>query len=222
MLKQRLLVLGVVAVTLLALAGEGQVAAARTGRASQQSAGPRQLVVIDPGHGGKDPGAHSRRGLLEKKIALAIARDLVAALRRQSGDRVRVVMTRQDDRFIELDRRVQIANDGHAALLVSIHCDAHASPAMRGYSILYAQAGGPQAAQAAAKIARRLTAAGITQRTVRRDYRGLEVLDGTSGPAVLIETGFLTNAREAARLADPAYQRKLANAAAQGILDSLR
>ena len=68
---------------------------------------------------------------------------------------------------------------------------------------------------------RRLIAAGFTQRTVRRDYRGLEVLDGTAGPAVLLETGFLSNPREAARLADGDYRRKMANAVAKGILDSL-
>ncbi|MEI8195901.1 MAG: N-acetylmuramoyl-L-alanine amidase, partial [Phycisphaerae bacterium] len=87
--------------------------------------------------------------------------------------------------------------------------------------ILYAQAGGAGSAQAAGSIARRLNAAGIAQRTVRRDYRGLEVLDGTAGPAVLIETGFLSNPRDAARLADSRYQRKLADAAAKGIADYL-
>lgn len=206
----------ILVIALLALSGSSQ-AASFSARSPRNSG---LLVIIDPGHGGKDPGAHSRLGLLEKKLALTIATDLADSLLRQ-GAGVRVVMTRQSDRFVDLDRRVQLANDGHAALFVSIHCDSHPATAMRGYSILYARAGGTKSALAARTIARRMTAAGLTQRTVRRDYRGLEVLDGTAGPAVLIETGFLSNPREAARLSDPRYQHKLADAMAQGILDYL-
>ncbi len=94
---------------------------------------PRPLVILDPGHGGKDPGAIGYAGTYEKHIAIAAATELHARLLR--GRRVDALLTRDDDRFIPLPDRVGIAEARGAALFVSMHADAIASPAVRGASV---------------------------------------------------------------------------------------
>lgn len=81
---------------------------------------PRPLIVIDPGHGGRDPGAVNQDGVREKDLVLAAAGALRAALVRRGYD---VALTREDDRFIELEDRVAFARERHAALFISLHAD---------------------------------------------------------------------------------------------------
>lgn len=78
-------------------------------------------IVIDPGHGGKDPGAHGAYSL-EKNVALSIAKKLKAAIEKNIPG-VQVIMTRTTDKFIELNKRAAIANKNHANLFISIHCN---------------------------------------------------------------------------------------------------
>jgi N-acetylmuramoyl-L-alanine amidase len=80
-----------------------------------------KTVVIDAGHGGKDPGAHGSYSL-EKNVALAIAKKVNRLIKDELPD-VNVVMTRSTDRFIELNRRSEIANENQANLFISIHCN---------------------------------------------------------------------------------------------------
>ena len=80
-----------------------------------------KTVVIDAGHGGKDPGAHGTFSL-EKNVALAIAKKVQNLLNAKMPE-INVVMTRSTDRFIELNRRSEIANEKQANLFVSIHCN---------------------------------------------------------------------------------------------------
>jgi N-acetylmuramoyl-L-alanine amidase len=80
-----------------------------------------RTIVIDAGHGGKDPGAHGSYSN-EKAVALAIAKKLRAAIEANMPD-VHIIMTRTDDHFIELQHRSAIANDAHANLFISIHCN---------------------------------------------------------------------------------------------------
>lgn len=87
-------------------------------------------VVIDPGHGGKDPGAVGKTGK-EKEINLAIAQKLGALIRKELGT-VKVVYTRTTDVFIPLYKRAAIANELHADLFISLHCNASRNPAIRG------------------------------------------------------------------------------------------
>lgn len=88
------------------------------------------VLVIDPGHGGKDAGCVGKTAR-EKDVALAVARKFGDLVKERYPD-VKVVYTRSDDRFIELWKRGQIANDNHADLFVSIHCNAAKSPSARG------------------------------------------------------------------------------------------
>jgi len=78
-------------------------------------------IVIDPGHGGKDPGAHGAYSV-EKNVALSIGKKLKKAIN-DSIPGINVIMTRTDDTFIELNRRSAIANENHANLFISIHCN---------------------------------------------------------------------------------------------------
>ncbi|MDB5030781.1 N-acetylmuramoyl-L-alanine amidase [Mucilaginibacter sp.] len=89
-----------------------------------------KTVVIDAGHGGKDPGTHGLH-VTEKTVALAIAKKLRRAMQEQMSS-VNVVMTRADDTFIALDRRSEIANANNGNLFISIHCNS--SPEGTGYS----------------------------------------------------------------------------------------
>ncbi|MGX9962089.1 N-acetylmuramoyl-L-alanine amidase family protein [Roseomonas sp. F4] len=89
------------------------------------------LVVLDPGHGGRDPGAIGRAGTQEKRIVLAAALQLKRVL--ETSGRCRVAMTRANDRFVPLGDRVEFARRRQAALFVSMHADS--APGARGASV---------------------------------------------------------------------------------------
>jgi N-acetylmuramoyl-L-alanine amidase len=101
-------------------------AEAREGAARRDGEEPptdaRPLVILDPGHGGIDPGTRAPSGELEKDIVLEFASALQAKL--EAGGKYRVMMTRTDDTFVELSQRVRFARQRQAQLLISIHCDA--------------------------------------------------------------------------------------------------
>jgi N-acetylmuramoyl-L-alanine amidase len=95
---------------------------------------PRErVIVVDAGHGGKDPGATGTRGTEEKDITLKAALELAKVLR-ERGD-FKVVLTRDDDTFVPLSGRSKIANDLHADLFVSLHCNASESRKERGFEV---------------------------------------------------------------------------------------
>ncbi|WP_102324721.1 N-acetylmuramoyl-L-alanine amidase family protein [Komagataeibacter saccharivorans] len=98
-----------------------------------KAAAPKPLVMLDPGHGGKDPGAIGISGTYEKHVAEAAASELQRQL--EASGRYRVAMTRADDRFIPLEGRVDIAHTHKAALFISMHADALHDPAVRGASV---------------------------------------------------------------------------------------
>ncbi len=93
-----------------------------------------QKIVIDPGHGGKDPGAMAF-GLKEKDIVLRIAKELAIVLQKDIG--CEVILTRDDDTFIPLEERTAIANTQEADLFVSLHINAHPSEKVRGLETYY-------------------------------------------------------------------------------------
>ncbi len=91
------------------------------------------VVVVDAGHGGHDPGAHGPRGLQEKDVTLAISRRLVALINSEPG--MRGVLTRSDDRFLDLRARMERARSVSADLFVSIHADAAMNRSARGSTV---------------------------------------------------------------------------------------
>jgi N-acetylmuramoyl-L-alanine amidase len=104
-----------------------------------QPAQPRsksyKTIVIDPGHGGKDPGARGQRGTEEKDITLKVALKLRDLLSRQQG--IRVLMTRDRDEFVELEDRTKFANGQEADLFVSIHVNSHPQRSVKGIEIYH-------------------------------------------------------------------------------------
>lgn len=94
-----------------------------------------KTIVIDPGHGGKDPGARGLRGTEEKDITLKVALRLRDLLSKQPG--VRVLMTRDTDVFVELEERAKFANRHEADLFVSIHVNSHPSRSVKGIEIYH-------------------------------------------------------------------------------------
>jgi len=200
-------------------------------------------VVIDAGHGGRDPGAIGVSGRYEKAVNLATAQ-LVAAKLRARG--VRVTMTRSDDRFIELNDRAATGNRARADAFVSIHADSSESRSAFGYAAYVVHTkNGYSDSDRAGKIARecgldfyackstlarnragnmRLASAvrthmrGATSSPDRGTRLGaLRVLERSLCPAVLIELGFLSNPMEESRLFQPDYQDRLASAISDGI-----
>ncbi|MBV1774099.1 N-acetylmuramoyl-L-alanine amidase [Burkholderiaceae bacterium DAT-1] len=215
-------------------------------------------VVIDPGHGGEDPGAIGKSGTYEKTIVLAIAQKLKAKIDAQKG--MRAVLTRDDDYFVPLGERVLKARKAAADLFVSIHADAVTRRDARGSSV-YALSEGGATSTAAKWLAKsqndadliggmRLdgrdrylahTLFDLTQTATINDslklgkamlneiggintlHRGqveqaaFAVLKAPDIPSILVETAFISNPEEEAKLKDDAYQHKMANALLTGI-----
>lgn len=93
----------------------------------------RFVVVIDPGHGGHDPGAIGQRGTKEKDVVLGVARKLKNTIERNSN--MKVVMTRDSDTFIPLRQRIEIARRNNADLFISVHADANTRSQVHGSSV---------------------------------------------------------------------------------------
>lgn len=133
-------------------AAGGHAEKARPGQQRPPSGDGRPpLVMLDPGHGGKDPGAIGVSGTYEKHVSLATAQELKRLL--EAGGRYRVELTRKRDVFVPLDDRVAQAESHRAALFVSMHADALTDHSVRGASV-YTLASKASDAQTAALAAR--------------------------------------------------------------------
>jgi N-acetylmuramoyl-L-alanine amidase len=174
-------------------------------------------IVIDAGHGGKDPGAISSYGYKEKTVNLDVALQ-VAQILRDEGHKV--IMTRDSDEFIELEERAAIANRSKADIFISIHADSCATSSKNGFTIYVARSGSSASTRLANAIDNCMAQTGISSNSVRQaDYR---VLTHTNCPAVLIELGYLSNYWEAKQLKNVSMQKRLANSIANGITDYLK
>ncbi len=170
------------------------------------------VVVIDPGHGGSDPGAIGINGVKEKDVILPISQEVADILERQG---IQVIMTRNSDRFISLEDRARIANRAQADLFISIHANSMgmSRPDISGLETYYLQDGLRLAESIHNTILRNVD---IRNRGIRRAR--FYVLRHTQMPAVLVEVGFLTGKEDAAKLANSAYRQQMAEAIAAGIL----
>ncbi len=213
-------------------------------------------VVIDPGHGGKDPGTMSARGVEEKTLNLLMAQALADILRDRLG--YEVLLTRTDDTFIPLEKRSELANHYNADLFISIHCNSSLSPKLRGFEVYFLseRASDPHADAVAkqenaslalegrdspsprqldvllrslvknANINESSALGALVDRQVGQQLSeprlgvqqaGFYVLRGAEMPAVLIETGFLSNKKEAKLLQDNGFRTHLIEGIVQGI-----
>lgn len=178
----------------------------------------RFRIVIDPGHGGPDPGAVGIGGTQEKDVVLEISQQVAELLRSRGVD---VLLTRNGDIDVDLPPRAQLANNSGADAFVSIHANAlsMARPDVNGLETFYYQS--LQGKNLAVSIHSAL------MQTIKRTDRGVKegrfyVIRATRMPSTLVEVGFLTGADDAADLMDPAHRRQISLAIAAGILDYLR
>ena len=172
-------------------------------------------VVIDPGHGGRDPGAVGIGGLREKDLNLTVAQKVRSSLEARG---INVVMVRSDDREIDLQPRVNIAERANADIFVSIHSNAISlsRPDVNGLETYYYSSGLRLAQTIHNNV---LQQTDLEDRGVRRAR--FYVLVNTSMPAVLVETGFVTGRDDAARFRNPAKLDEIADGISNGILQYL-
>ena len=213
----------------------------------------KPLIVIDPGHGGVDPGAISAHNANEKNVTLALARALKKQL--ESTGRYRVALTRDKDVFIKLRDRVTFARERQADLFISLHADSIGKSSVSGVSVytLSEKASDAQTAKLAEQENRVDLIAGLDLSTEDEDVAGIlvdlamrdtmnqsnffankaveklkagslrlletphrsagfAVLKAPDIPSILVDTGFMSNAKEAALLGTPAHREKIARA----------
>ena len=212
-------------------------------------------IVLDAGHGGRDPGAIGLNGLREKDVVLDLCKRVNKIL---SSNGVRVVMTRADDRFIPLSGRSQIANKTSAQMFISIHADAVSKRTVAGvetFKMNYAVSDSTRARKAITNCslstrrtdtAQKVPSSAVWKsllKTYRKESsflatsilenmlktkmdksRGVKpanfhVLRESFLPAVLVETGFLSNPKIEKMMRTEAWKSKMANAIANGIGD---
>ncbi|MCV3216173.1 N-acetylmuramoyl-L-alanine amidase [Plectonema radiosum NIES-515] len=176
----------------------------------------RVVVMIDPGHGGKDSGALGIGGLQEKNIILPISQKLARILQ-QNG--VQVILTRDSDYFVSLQGRVDLASRANADVFVSIHANSAGSerPDVSGLETYYYDSGLGLARIVHNSILRSVN---VRDRGVRRAR--FYVLRKSSMPSILVEAGYMTGREDIAKLRNPQYQNQMAEAIARGVLQYLK
>jgi N-acetylmuramoyl-L-alanine amidase len=170
-------------------------------------------VFLDAGHGGYDSGA-SGNGLLEKNVNLTIVKELGKIL---SAAGANVEFRRSYDTYNELNEIVNMANNSGADLFVSVHCNANPNPAASGtesYTYNASQSEFALSAAIAKSISSKL---GIQNRGARED--NFRVITYTNMPAILVETGFISNSRDASLLRS--QPERFAQAIAEPIISSM-
>lgn len=219
---------------------------------SRREDGRRRTIVVDAGHGGRDPGAIGATGVREKDVVLDAALLLRQAL--ESRGRYTVALTRDADRFVELEERVRFARGQSADLFISLHADSHANSEAHGASVYTLSERGADRAQGMMNAQNWSIDLGETRDGVARDIlldlyqrettnrsaqfaqvviphlgqvtpllrnthrnAGFFVLLAPDVPAVLIETGFLSNPTDERRLSDPRVRRTMADAMADAV-----
>ena len=214
-------------------------------------------IVIDPGHGGRDPGAAGLGGAPEKDINLRLAQALADTLRETYG--FEVLLTRMDDSFVPLEERAQLANKHNADLFISLHCNASKSPKRKGFEVYFlSEHASDSHADSVARLENAVLAlegkevpapnrvSAVLRSLVKTanineasalgslldrhlsDRLGepslgvkqaaFYVLRGAEMPAILIETGFVSNPDEERLLQDDHFRKKLVEGIAAGLV----
>lgn len=184
------------------------------------------FILIDPGHGGHDVGTQSisKPRYQEKSLNLVTAQ-FVKNYLQQLG--YQVLMTREEDKFVSLDKRAQMANERKPTLFVSIHYNSAPSAEAQGVEVFFYQAKEKKQKERAIKSKR--LAQAILKNVVAHTQaksRGVKqanyaVIRETNMPAVLIEGGFVTNESELQKLKDPIYLKQIAWGIVRGIEEYL-
>ena len=180
-------------------------------------ANPGYLICLDPGHGGRDPGAVGATGLMEKVVNLDIAYKVKSKLRAKGYS---IIMTRTSDTYLSLDQRVTIANNKNATIFASIHNNAFTLPTAHGTETYYSSSGAPYGYYLADAIQQRVVANTGSKNRGTKDG-GFYVLNHTNMPAALQEGEFLSNPDKEALLKTDAFRNKIAQGVYEGIVNYL-
>ncbi len=173
-----------------------------------------KTVVLDPGHGGSDPGAVGPQGTHEKNVNLAVGLRMKDELTDLGA---RVIMTREGDQFISLADRVKIANSSGADLYVSIHANGYTQETAHGTETFYCTTGHPDSAFLAQTIHQYLVS-GIQRKDRGVKTASFTVLKETMMPSALVEIAFITNPEEELLLNSDGFRTIAAHSLCQGIL----
>lgn len=180
---------------------------------TQEDVAEPYVVVVDAGHGGKDQGC-AYEGAIEKDIILPIALYLQEELENMG---VTVVMTRDDDTFLYLNRRVEAAEKADADAYISIHIDSFESDeSVYGMTIHHQD--GARGGKVLATLLHDMLVEEDFERVRDVHASNLYVLRNTTMPAVLVEAGFVTNPDDRAKMQTEEYQKTLANVLAEGVV----
>ncbi|WP_310412363.1 N-acetylmuramoyl-L-alanine amidase [Chamaesiphon sp. OTE_8_metabat_110] len=180
----------------------------------------RVLVMLDPGHGGRDPGAIGLGGLREVDVILPVAKRVAEILEKQG---IAVKMTRNGDYFVGLDERVAISREAGATLFVSIHANSIDNrPDVNGLEIYHYNIGQSFADTVHRTVVDYVNKNGFYLNDRRVRSARFLVLRKSTIPAILVETGYLTSEAESARLRRDDYQKVMAEGIAKGIIQYIR
>jgi len=208
----------VVVILSLFLAGVFRRPSSETQPVTTEPEGPFVIIVLDPGHGGRDPGAVVG-DILEKEVNLEIVNKVRGLI--EAHPLLKPVLTRTTDVTVDKLERTQLADDIGAALYLSIHVNAFDDPEVNGAETWVddTRPPGDESWKLAVSVQDALVAAtGARDRGIRSQELYLQ---HTTLPAVSVEVGFLTSLEERAKLLDSAYQDRIAQGILEGILDYL-
>lgn len=183
-------------------------------------------VLVDPGHGGKDIGTESSRNIpdgknnvYEKDIALEISKQVASKLSRYND--IEVIISRTDDTFVSILDRMEIANSQNVDVSVSIHLNAEAGGNSAEGVETYYKKGATDGSKELAEIVQSSIISHIEARDRGARAENYDMVKGVTTPAILVETGFLTNPQEEKKLRNSKYQEQMAEGIVQGILSYL-
>lgn len=171
-------------------------------------------IVIDPGHGGSDPGAIGPTKVKEKDVVLNVSLKLKNLLESRG---VTVVMTRATDIYLTLQQRTQISNNSGADYFLSVHANSFSNPSSNGTETFSYNSTGMGAEVAKSIQNNLLNAVNLTNRGFKTD--NFYVIKYNNIPSSLVELAFISNPREETLLANDAFQNKCAEAIAKAILN---
>lgn len=184
--------------------------------------GTNDVIVIDPGHGGHDPGTIGINNTYEKDINLEISKKLYERLKSMD---YKVILTRDTDEYIHNMERIELANKKKAKIFISIHCNALDNDnKTNGVQVLYYpneksdSADNDQDSESLAQIMLDdiLANTGAVNKGIV-ERKNLIVLNQANVPAILIECGFLSSKKESALLITDEYQNKIVNGIVNGL-----
>ena len=189
-----------------------------TANVSKEEKKDQVVIVVDPGHGGEDPGKVGINDVLEKDLNLQIAKK-VKKLLEEAG--IKIVMTRTNDKVPDakkedLNQRVQLINETKPTLALCIHQNSYPDEKIKGAQVFYHTIT-PEAEDVATIVQEQLRTVDPTNTRQIKENDTYFMLKNCQVPTIIVECGFLTNPEEAAKLTQEEYQDQIAQAICDGV-----